>query len=117
MNCMQQLLYSQLPLFFLQAGKYSFVVTPPTIAAGLTVMGSPLVVNVMPGIPEAHFSYASITGPTLPAVGSVVTASIYLRDVYNNGARELYNNSYIYVGERGTHRIVSSAASCLQSAP
>lgn len=86
----------------------------------MTVLGSPLSVDVLAAIPEAFYSYASFTAPTQPSVGAVVTSSIHLRDKYNNAVpaaavRELYNNSYIYVGEEGEqiiHTARSAAMHC-----
>jgi hypothetical protein len=107
-----------LSLFNLQAGQHTLKVTPPTTVAGITVLGSPLTVTVTAGVPEAFYSYALITGPTQPGVGSVVSASIHLRDMYNNAVvvhvtvpaaalSEGYNNSYIYVGEEGAQTTLS----------
>jgi hypothetical protein len=69
-------------------------VTPPSTLPGTNVLESPLAVTVKAGLAAPPFSWASITPPSNPTVGSAVTAQITLADVYGNlitahpGARE-----------------------------
>jgi hypothetical protein len=89
---------------YLQVGQYLFNVAPPTNLPGMVVFGTPLAVYFTAGMPSGNHSSVSIIAPPQPAVGSVVTASIYLRDAYNvttTPGEGIYNNSYVVVAERG----------------
>jgi hypothetical protein len=85
----------------LQVGTYSIAVATPTTLPGIVVLGNPLVVSVRPGIPNASNSNVNITGPSRPVVGSIMTASIWLRDTYNNPitkpAQGEYTHSYVNI--------------------
>jgi hypothetical protein len=84
-----------------QVGQYRFSVTPPTTLPGVTVLGSPLTVNVNPGLADASRSWVGISSPPNPVVGSAVTAQISLVDVYGNPITAppagQYNNSQLKV--------------------
>jgi hypothetical protein len=68
----------------LQAGQYTFNVTPPSTLPGLTVLGSPLAVAVTAGPADASHCSASVYAPANPVVGSVITANVTLADAFGN---------------------------------
>jgi hypothetical protein len=84
----------------LQAGLYTFSVTGPSTLPDVTVMGSPMTVNVSAGPASAHNSNATFTVPDNPVVGSSVTALLSLNDQFGNPITEptqLYNNSFLVI--------------------
>jgi hypothetical protein len=68
----------------LQAGQYSFNVTPPTTLPGLTVLGSPLIVAVKAALADVAHSSINVTVPPNPMVGMNLSVQISLYDAYGN---------------------------------
>jgi hypothetical protein len=68
----------------LQAGQYTFNVTPPSTLPDAVVLGSPLGLTINPGPADQAHCTVSTAMPASPVLGSAVAVEVSLADGYGN---------------------------------